>query len=294
MLSFLKSSGVLTGFIIFFIAPFVVKAQYSTAIVTTNSYPQYVYVGTLNFSSSNSGSYQKIKVDIFGGGWTSTGLGATTYYIANRGSLVVNQITMGSSNDNLLTLQAYTNSSNTNVDFYVVVGNTFASFGINSIILEGSTPIQQYITVTSSSTVPAGTLLPLTINPVLITDASGNIGIGTSNANGYKFAVKGAIHAQQINLDMTGWADYVFQKEYHLPALNDVKTYINLNHHLPELPSEKEIAQNGLNLGEMNKLLVKKVEELTLYLFQKNKEITRQDLQYRKLDKRLKLLEKSR
>lgn len=273
MFSLLKPFSFKVGIVFLLLVPLLSKAQYSTAIVTSTIYPQYVYVGSLNYSSGNAVSYQKIKVDIFGGGWTSTGMGATTYYIANRGTLQVNQVTIGSSNDNLFTLQAYTNSSNTNTDFYVVITNTFASFGISSVILEGSTPINQYITITSSSTAPTGTLQPLTIVPVMITDASGNIGIGTASPNGYKFAVKGAIHAQQVNVDLAGWSDYVFKKEYHLPSLTEVKTYIDQNHHLPDMPSEQEIIKDGLNLGEMNKLLTKKVEELTLYLIEKDKQI---------------------
>jgi hypothetical protein len=72
---------------------------------------------------------------------------------------------------------------------------------------------------------------------------------------------------------MTGWSDFVFKPEYKLPTLASVKAYIDKNQHLPEIPSEQEITKNGLDLGEMNKLLLKKVEELTLYLIEKDKEI---------------------
>lgn len=67
-----------------------------------------------------------------------------------------------------------------------------------------------------------------------------------------------------------GWPDYVFKPFYSLPSLTKIKTYIDKNGHLPETPSENEIAQNGIELGEMNKLLMKKVEELTLYLIEKD------------------------
>jgi uncharacterized coiled-coil protein SlyX len=62
-----------------------------------------------------------------------------------------------------------------------------------------------------------------------------------------------------------------------LPSLIEVKNYIDKNQHLPEMPSEQEVAKNGINLGEMNKLLVKKVEELTLYLIEKDKQIEEQN-----------------
>jgi hypothetical protein len=97
---------------------------------------------------------------------------------------------------------------------------------------------------------------------------AGSVGIGTVNPNGYKLAVQGNIHAQQVTVDITNWPDYVFKPTYHLPALTDIKTYIVQNQHLPGLPSVQELAKDGLDLGEMNKLLAKKIEELTLYLIE--------------------------
>lgn len=102
---------------------------------------------------------------------------------------------------------------------------------------------------------------------------SGNVGIGTTNPGSYRLAVNGGIHSQSVNVDLTGWSDYVFKKEYQLPTLNEVKTYIDQNHHLPDMPSEAQVIKNGINLGEMNKLLTKKVEELTLYLIDKDKQV---------------------
>ena len=101
----------------------------------------------------------------------------------------------------------------------------------------------------------------------------GNVGIGTTNPGAYMLAVKGNVHAQQVNVDMTGWSDYVFKRNYVLPPLAEVKTYIDQNHHLPDIPSEQQIVKDGLDLGEMNKLLMKKVEELTLYLIEKDKQV---------------------
>jgi hypothetical protein len=68
------------------------------------------------------------------------------------------------------------------------------------------------------------------------------------------------------------WPDYVFKPSYTLPSLTEVKSYIDQNHHLPEIPSAEQIEKDGLNLGEMNKVLVKKVEELTLYLIEMKEE----------------------
>jgi hypothetical protein len=101
---------------------------------------------------------------------------------------------------------------------------------------------------------------------------SGNVGIGITNPQN-KLDVNGTVHSKQVNVDMNGWSDYVFNKDYILMPLSKLKTYIDQNHHLPEIPSEQEVAEKGLNLGEMNKLLTKKVEELTLYLIEKDKEV---------------------
>ena len=101
----------------------------------------------------------------------------------------------------------------------------------------------------------------------------GNVGIGTIYPDA-KLAVKGHIHTQEIRVDMTGAMvpDYVFEKSYNLRSLDEVENFINQNKHLPEVPSAKEIEANGVNLGEMNMLLLEKVEELTLYMIELQKQ----------------------
>jgi uncharacterized protein involved in high-affinity Fe2+ transport len=98
-------------------------------------------------------------------------------------------------------------------------------------------------------------------------DTDGNVGIGTT-APDAKLAVKGQIHAQEVKIDLNGAVapDYVFEPTYDLKPLSEIETYIKANKHLPEVPSAKEMEANGVQLGEMNMLLLKKVEELTLYV----------------------------
>ena len=126
----------------------------------------------------------------------------------------------------------------------------------------------------------------------LTVQASGNVGIGTTTPK-ETLSVNGNIRAKQVKVESANWPDYVFQKDYQLPSLQEVKAYIDQNQHLPEIPSEQEITKNGLNLGEMNKLLMKKVEELTLYLIEKDKEKQEWKVINGELINRIKKLEQS-
>ncbi|WPU99901.1 hypothetical protein SNE26_28230 [Mucilaginibacter sp. cycad4] len=105
--------------------------------------------------------------------------------------------------------------------------------------------------------------------------AGGNVSIGTADSKGYKLAVNGSAIATSMTVKLnSAWPDYVFTKDYTLPSLGEVKTYIDQYQHLPEIPSAREIAKDGQNLGEMNRLLLKKVEELTLYLIALKTEVS--------------------
>lgn len=86
-------------------------------------------------------------------------------------------------------------------------------------------------------------------------------------------SVNGNIHTKEVKVDLNGWADFVFEKDYKLPTLEDVENYIIEHKHLPEIPNEAEVTERGVNLGEMNAKLLQKIEELTLYLIDINKQI---------------------
>jgi hypothetical protein len=100
-----------------------------------------------------------------------------------------------------------------------------------------------------------------------------NVGIGTLSPD-EKLTVKGKIHTQEVRVDMAGplVPDYVFANDYKLKTLQEVEDYIKENKHLPEIPSAQEIEKNGLMLAEMNMNLLKKMEEMTLYMIEIKKE----------------------
>ncbi len=109
--------------------------------------------------------------------------------------------------------------------------------------------------------------------PALTMLTNGNIGIGTSNPGNYRLAVEGNIGAREVKVTLDNWADYVFDTDYDLKSLEEIENFIKENKHLPEIPTAQDVEKGGVDLGEMNMLLLKKVEELTLYIIDQQKEI---------------------
>jgi hypothetical protein len=102
--------------------------------------------------------------------------------------------------------------------------------------------------------------------------ASGNVGIGTIDP-AQKLAVNGTIRAKDIIVD-TGWSDYVFDRNYRLADLDEVEAHIKAEGHLPGIPSAREVADHGVSLGEMQAMLLAKIEELTLHQIAQAKELS--------------------
>ena len=123
----------------------------------------------------------------------------------------------------------------------------------------------------------------------LISPSGGNVGIGTTADPDAKLAVKGNVHCNEVKVDLTGAVapDYVFESAYQLPALEELSAYLKANKHLPEVPSARTMEENGVNLGEMNMLLLKKVEELTLYLLEQQKTNLEQSKQIEQLQQQV-------
>jgi hypothetical protein len=116
---------------------------------------------------------------------------------------------------------------------------------------------------------------------------NGNVGIGTPVPD-EKLTVKGKIHAQEVRIDTSiPVPDYVFANDYKLKSLQEVEAYIKQNSHLPEIPSAQEIEKNGLMLAGMNMLLLKKIEEMTLYMIEIKKENQMQNEKIKNLESKI-------
>ncbi|MGJ8734068.1 MAG: hypothetical protein ACSHW4_13010, partial [Cellulophaga sp.] len=118
-------------------------------------------------------------------------------------------------------------------------------------------------------------------------------GVNTATPDS-RLTVKGNIHAEEIKVDLSVAApDYVFKKDYNLIPLEEVQHHINEKGHLPNIPSAKELEENGVELGVMNMKLLEKIEELTLYVIHQNLEIkkmTQENIDQNKKIKQLKEL----
>ena len=102
----------------------------------------------------------------------------------------------------------------------------------------------------------------------------GNVGVGTVEPSA-KLSVDGKILAEEIEVVSDITSDFVFEEDYELRPLSEVEKFVKENKHLPEIPSMQEFAEQGQNLGEMQDLLLRKIEELTLYVIELEKQVSK-------------------
>ncbi|WP_152538401.1 hypothetical protein [Aquimarina megaterium] len=133
---------------------------------------------------------------------------------------------------------------------------------------DGSYGTKMYFSTTNAYV--SGSKTAMTIDHV------GKVGIGTITTGSHKLAVDGSIGAREIKVEATSWSDFVFETDYNLPTLSEVENHIKEKGHLKDIPNAKDVAKNGIYLGAMDAKLLQKIEELTLYTIQQEKEIKRQ------------------
>lgn len=165
-----------------------------------------------------------------------------------------------------------------NVSIHQVTGltaSTTYSFTIRAVdAAANESPLSNTVSVTTNAGSGGGTVDPVWSESGSVASYTGDVAIGASNVpSGYKLAVEGKIRTREIRVDQDTWPDYVFDKDYDLPSLEEIKRHIDEKGHLPNIPSAQEVKENGVELGEMNRLLLEKIEELTIYLLDQRAEI---------------------
>ncbi|MGN6493881.1 MAG: hypothetical protein ACTHLE_17920 [Agriterribacter sp.] len=168
-------------------------------------------------------------------------------------------------------------------DGNVFLGPSLFPNGYNGLWLNGSTVSTDYNLLSRAGDKhlyinrPAGANIyfRMSNNTQAVLDYNGNVGIGTSNTSDpeYKLFVEAGVRTRKVKVDQAAWPDYVFNDDYNLRPLDEVEHFITANKHLPDVPSAAEVKKDGLNLGDNQAVLLKKIEELTLYIIDQQKQI---------------------
>jgi hypothetical protein len=256
-------------------------------------------IGDQSLYSNTTGSNNTAlgyKAGVSAGNWTNaTAIGANAV-VSNNNSLVLGNnanVGIGTSVPLFkLSVQSATIESNNNTDLLSLTGrNPVIAFndennaGYGYIKSITNAPNPGYSNGMEFGASPGYSIYFSTnYEPVMMITNTGNVGIGTSNP-AYKLSVNGTIQSKEV-IVQTGWSDYVFDKNYQLRSLNEVDNYINQNKHLPDVPSANEVENNGVKVAQMDSILIKKIEELTLYVIDQNKQIQQLQQKVIQLEKR--------
>lgn len=188
--------------------------------------------------------------------------GVTNYKVYKDGIL---ETTLG----NINSYQVTGLSASTSYDFTVsaldAAGNESATSNVISV-------------TTNASSGGGGSTTSVWSETTGTASYTGKVGVGTSTVPGdYKMAIDGKLISEEIKVQLSGnWPDYVFKEGYDLPPLEEIQKYVAEKGHLPNIPSAQEVKDHGVELGEMNRLLLEKIEELTLYLIELKRENAKQ------------------
>lgn len=241
--------------------------------VNTSAIPYGVSIGGNNFASNSTGSYNTF---VGWGAGTFNGAGAQNVYIgAGSGSNIV-----GTNNTFIGAGSGGGDGPNIGSNNVFIGNNAGYDIGFE----QG--PLNDKLVIDNGKGNDNGQLILGDFNLRQL-NLNGKVCIGGLNythfgdfpttaggadVSGYGLFVKGGILAEEVRVSLKStWADYVFSKDYKLPTLKEVETQIKEKGHLRNVPSAKEIKENGIELGEMSKIQQEKIEELTLYLIEQNK-----------------------
>ncbi len=275
--------------------PFIIKSNNQKVAEFTYGSPSNNYIGT---------NFQRTGVGIIGTGAPTHTLevgladlaGGSAGVLGIRGTNYMSHFNYGATED--IYIRGGKNGSNVIISDFAELGNVAIGANVpdanTKLTLQtradyatalsirnpsGSAKFNAYVGgPINGNTISLGTPGPMPIafytnsaNRMFIT-AGGNVGIGTDNPTN-KLSVYGNIRSTEVIVETANWPDYVFNNKYVLRPLYEVEKFIQLNNHLPNIPAANEIEKSGLQLGDMQKKMMEKIEELTLYIIQQQKEI---------------------
>lgn len=228
------------------------------------------HTGSIRWTGSDFEGYNGSSWKSFTSGENWLKNGNSTYYL-------VGNVGIGTSSPDLntkLDIRGYTRVGSTDGMNYIKMGFD----GLNNHLDAHGTGIMiNYYTPNSPLAIFSKTIF----SPESPIVSWSNIYIGIDDplkTAGYRLAVAGKIIAEEVRVKLTtNWPDYVFEKDYNLISLDSLESYISINNHLPGVHSNVEIRnqENNIDLGEMNAILLRKIEELTLYIIEQEKRISK-------------------
>lgn len=233
--------------------------------------------GNVGIGTTNPGSKFSIQgTEITSGSFTGSDLGLLRIANAGYDGNDIIAIDFGSG--------AYGSVPLARIGTQIKGDGTYLSFGTSNSYSTGITNVA--ITVAPTGNIGIGTTIP---TQKLVVDGNiyttGKISIGeldfnklSSPTEDYKFAVNGTAIFNRAKVKLNAvWPDYVFEPEYNLPTLDSLENFIKLHKHLPEIPSASQAKINGIDLGDTQALLLKKIEELTIYIIKQGNKIEEQE-----------------
>jgi hypothetical protein len=124
---------------------------------------------------------------------------------------------------------------------------------------------------------------------MIVERSSGNIAIGENFATGYKLSVDGKVICEEVRVTMQNeWPDYVFNDNYNLLSIDEFEKSLKKNRHLPGIPSAQEVAdKGGYHVGDLQKKMLEKIEELSLYILELNNRVKTLEEENRKLKEKM-------
>jgi len=248
-------------------------AHYGMSRISGNDYH---YVGLSGFFGLNFYTNGKERIKVNRDGYV--GIGTTS----PQGNL---HVSSGTSGDAILKLEADSDNNNEYDNPMIQIRQDAGQVGVNMGFSEENF---------GANVFGIGTryLSQEKWDVFAINTKTGNVGIGTTDTKGFELGVNGRIAAEEVKVALYGtWPDFVFEKEYNLPTLKKVEKHIKDKGHLKDIPSALEVAENGIFLGAMNAKLLQKIEELTLYTIQQQKDLEAQQNINQSFEARLKALE---